>query len=249
MSTRPHGPPHGPLHGGAKPGPPVPRRRRWWRSLPALVGAGAVVVAIAVALLVISMGGGRQDVGTPAAARGLARRVTLSPSDWGAGFVRGAAYENTEMAQGLTDRNCAYLAQPIAGALAALQRTVGTPDRTVVAYARLVVYRDAASARADIARLRADTDHCRTEHDAAGKARWEDVHAVDVPALRGFDEVATEEGHRVTDEKGRTADNYYTYLSGRKGKYLMQSYVVRTAKRDGNRSAAAAALSLMLSRL
>jgi hypothetical protein len=87
------------------------------------------------------------------------------------------------------------------------------------------------------------------EKEAASKARWESIHQVDVPRPKGFDEVVGEEGHLVADENGRPADAYYTYLTGRKGRYLVQTYVTRGGTPAQNRSDATNALSLMLSRL
>ncbi|WP_316751191.1 hypothetical protein [Streptomyces herbicida] len=252
MSAQPpSGPPPGPLHGVSKPGPPSPRRP-WWRGAPALVAAVLAVVGIAMVFVIESRGGKggtKQDLESAASARDITRRVALAPTDWGSGFTRSEPYENEEKAEGVTDPDCNYVTQPIENALAVLQRSVKKKDGTVYANSTVVVHRNASFARADVARLRSDVQRCPTEKEAASRARWENVHEVDIPELNGFDEVVAEEGHLVADENGRPADAYYTYLTGRKGRYMVQTYVTRSGTSTQNRSDAANALSLMLSRL
>ncbi|MFF4564946.1 hypothetical protein [Streptomyces sp. NPDC001435] len=219
--------------------------------MPALVVAVLAVVGIAVVFAMSrgGEGGTKQDPSTAASAREITRRVALTPADWGSGFTRSDHYENEEKSEGVTDPDCNYVTQPIVNALAALQRGVRKEDRTVYANSTVVVYRNASSAQADVARLRSDVQRCPMEKEAASKARWESVHQVDVPRPKGFDEVVGEEGHLVADENGRPADAYYTYLTGRKGRYLVQTYVTRGGTPAQNRSDATNALSLMLSRL
>ncbi|UXY26043.1 hypothetical protein [Streptomyces sp. HUAS TT20] len=260
MSAQPpSGPPPGPLHGVPEPGPPPPpppppaAGRSWWRGAPARVVAVLAVVVGIVVVFVMESGGGKggtkQDIGTVASAREVTRRVALTPADWGSGFTRSDHYENEEKSEGVTDPDCNYVTQPIGNALAVLQRGVQKKDNTVFANSTVVVFRNASSAQADVARLRSDVQRCPTEKEAASKARWEGVHEVDVPGLTGFDEVVGEEGHLVADENGRPADAYYTYLTGRKGRYMVRTYVTRGGTPTQNRSDATNALSLMLSRL
>lgn len=257
MSAQPpSGPPPGPLHGVPEPGPPEsgppspPPRRAWWRGAPALVVAVLAVAGIA-AVFVMESGkdGTEQGLGTEASARGITRRVALTPGDWGSGFTRSDHYENEAKNEGVTDADCNYVTQPIGHALAVLQRSVKKKDETVYANSTVVVYPNAGLAQADVARLRSGVQRCPTEKEAASSARWENVHEVDIPGLKGFDEVVGEEGHLVADENGRPADAYYAYLTGRKGRYIVQTYVTRGGTSTQNRSDATNALSLMLSRL
>lgn len=231
---------------------PPPPGRPWWRTRAALIGAAAAVVAIAV-VLVIALSGGKSKknphIDSSAVALKLARRITLTPADWGAGFVWDDPYENDDLTEGLADSSCKYAMQPIVDALAAVQRSVHATDQTVNANSVLVVYREPSFAQADAARFRVSTQRCRIVNGAEDKARWEGVHEVNISGLRGFDEVVAEEGHKVADETGSKADTYYTYLTGRKGQFLMQSYVARSGAQGQNRNDAVNALSLMLSRL
>ncbi|MCZ0988833.1 hypothetical protein [Streptomyces diastatochromogenes] len=218
-----------------------------------LIGAAAAVVAVAVAVgLAIVLGGrdqGHERVRTVAQARDLAKRVALAPADWGSGYVRSDPYETDQVVQSVADASCTLSVQPPANELAALERNAQKSDRTVADTATVVVHRDTASAAADIARFRADTRRCRTEYDSATKQKWEDVHAVDVPAVKGYDELSGEEGHQVADEAGQKVDIYYTQLTGRKGQVVVQATVARSGGRGQNREEAANALSLMLGRL
>lgn len=209
------------------------------------------MVAVAVGLA-IALGGrdqGHERVRSAAQARDLAKRVALTPADWGSGYVRSDPYETDQVVQSVADDSCTLVVQPPANELAALERNAQKSDRTVADTSTVVVHRDSGSATADIARFRSDTQRCRTEYDSATKQKWEDVHAVDVPALKGFDELSGEEGHQVADEAGQKVDTYYTQLTGRKGQVVVQATVARSGGRGQNREEAANALSLMLGRL
>ncbi|MFJ9868273.1 hypothetical protein [Streptomyces sp. NPDC101165] len=251
MSTQPPlGPPPGPLFGVPGSGPPPPRRP-WWLRPPALIGAAAAVAAIAVGLVIL-LGGrepGHERVETAAQARDLARRVALKPADWGSGYVRSTPYETDDVTESFADASCYLGVQTPVNLLAALERNAQSPDRKVVNTSTVIVHRDTASAAAGIARFRTDARRCPTEYDSASKQKWEDVRAVDVPGLKGFDEVAGEEGHQVVDETGLKLDEYYTQLTGRKGQVLMQATVARSGGQGRNREDAVHALTLMLSRL
>lgn len=216
-----------------------------------LIGAAAAVVAVAVGLAIALSGRdqGHERVRSAAQARDLAKRVALTPADWGSGYVRSDPYETDQVVQSVADDSCTLSVRQPVNELAALERNAQKSDRTVADTSTVVVHRDTGSATADIARFRSDTRRCRTEYDAATKQKWEDVHAVDVPALKGFDELSGEEGHQVADEAGQKVDTYYTQLTGRKGQVVVQATVARSGGRGQNREEAANALSLMLGRL
>ncbi|MFE2964518.1 hypothetical protein ACFXKC_12760 [Streptomyces sp. NPDC059340] len=212
------------------------------------VAVGALTVVLAIALF-----GGKGKhlprVGSSLLARDLASRVTLTPSDWGPGFAEDNPYEDMDMNEGVADHNCKYVREPTVGALAVLARNVKSTDEVVYDSSTFTVYQGAIFAQSDMVRTREDAQRCKTERDAETKVRWEDVHTVDMPTPKGFDDVVAEEGRQVTDEKGRKVDVYYTFLVGRKDAFVMQSYVSRYGTQVGNRSDAVNALSLMLSRL
>ncbi|MFJ3309860.1 hypothetical protein ACIPSA_44050 [Streptomyces sp. NPDC086549] len=193
----------------------------------------------------------QEEVGSPAAAREIARRVALAPADWGMGVTKGDPYESEDMTEGVTDQNCDYASRSIANALAAMRRNVRKPDGTVLASSQIVVYRKPEFARADLSRLRSEVRRCPMVKEAEGLARWDGVHEVRIPELKGFDEVVGEEGRLVVDGDGRKADNYYTNLTGRKGQFVMQTYVTRNGKESQaeNRRDATKALDLLLGRL
>ncbi|MFG3659615.1 hypothetical protein [Streptomyces sp. NPDC047706] len=218
-----------------------------------LVGAGAAVAAIgaAVALVPVLAGPDQEPerIRTAAEARDVAKRVALTPADWGSGYVRSDPYETDDVTHYVADDSCYIVAQRPATMLAGLQRSVQKSDQSVGATSGVIVHRDAASATTDIARMRADAARCPTELDSASKQKWENVRALDLPDLKGSDEVAGEEGHLVVDHTGLKADTYYTQLTARKGQVLMQATVVRTANQGHNREDAVNALSVMLSRL
>lgn len=251
MSTQPPlGPPPGPLFGIPGSGQPPPRRP-WWLRPPALIGAAAAVVAIAVGLVILLSGGeqGHEPVETAAQARDLARRVALKPADWGAGYVRSTPYETADVTESFADASCYLEVHTPVNLLAALERNAQSSDRMVLSTSTVIVHRDTGSAAAGIARFRTDPWRCGTEYDSASKQKWVDVRAVGVPGLKGFDEVAGEEGHQVVDETGLKLDQYYTQLTGRKGQVLMQATVARPGSQGRNREEAVHALTLMLSRL
>ncbi|MFE0515679.1 hypothetical protein [Streptomyces sp. NPDC058964] len=213
-----------------------------------------VVGGVAVLLVVTShrnKDGKKPAVSTAAEARGIARRVALTPPDWGSGFTKGDPYESEDTTEGVTDQNCDYATQPIADALSAVRRNVGRTDGTALASSQVVVYRGAEPARADAARLRSEARRCPKVKEAEGNARWEGIHEVALTELKGFDDVVAEEGRLVVDGQGRKSDNYYTNLTGRKGQFVMQAYVTRNGSRTQaqNRRDATNALALMLSRL
>ncbi|MEU1402069.1 hypothetical protein ABZ471_06815 [Streptomyces sp. NPDC005728] len=251
----PSGPPPGPL-----PGPPSETQafgpqptRPWWRRRPALIGAAAAVVAIVVAAALVIVLRGRGEEQAPirnaAAARAVVKGVALVPGDWGLGYVRSTPYESDKVTEAVADDDCSLVGRPPEKALAALLRNAQKSDQSVVGTSMIIVHRDDDTAASDIARFRSDARRCQTETDSASSQRWEDVREVDVSSLKGFDELAAEEGHQVVDENGQKVDNYYTQVTGRKGQVLMQTSVARAGDQGQNRQSAMKAISLMLSRL
>ncbi|MFF9626827.1 hypothetical protein [Streptomyces griseosporeus] len=264
----PPGPPRGPLSGMPPGGPPAeppgrppaqppaepppPGRRPWWRRGSVLVGVAAVVAVAAAAAVAVVVLRGRGDDGlagvdTPTEARKLAARVALTPANWGAEFKESKPYETGEQAPVVVDDDCAFADGPDADVLASLERDSEREhnDETVLAQSVVTVYQDNGSAQAAIARTRSDTQRCRTEY--AGKARWEDVHEVEMATPEGFDEVAVEEGRVAVDSTGRSVDQPYTQMTGRKDKLVVQAVI--TGTQQENRSAAVKALSEMLDRV
>ncbi|MFD8547002.1 hypothetical protein [Streptomyces sp. NPDC059649] len=223
-----------------------------------LVGAGIAVVGIGVALaftLRAGKGPGANSgepsslpsVESTVAANAVVKRVTLKPADWGSGYVAQDPYEDSTLSQNSTDQNCNAAAQPINNAFASLARWSRTSDSTVLTYSQTTVYKAAGSAEYSLAKERDALQRCPTV--TSGKMRLENVHEVDVPGLSGFDDVVAEEGHQTSDTNGKEADIYYTYLTGRKGDYVMNAEVDRTGTQEQNRSEASSALSRMLSHL
>ncbi|WP_411087831.1 hypothetical protein [Streptomyces sp. 061-3] len=190
------------------------------------------------------------DASSPARvdAHALAKRVTLTPADWGAAYKQADPYEQATSTAGVTNNSCKYEGKAIVNSLGGLERDVTTPDQTTAVTSTLVVYKDPASAHDAITQFRTGTERCRTVSATASKAQWKDVHEVKIPK-KGFDEVATEEAHQVLDDAGQATDVYYTLAYGRKGQYLMEAYVARGGTQEQNRDEAVTALLLMLSRL
>ncbi|WP_310727308.1 hypothetical protein [Streptomyces sp. N2A] len=231
-----------------------------------LIGTAVAVVAIAVAIAFASTagnGGGNTpspnansgepssipSVDSPAAASTVAKSVTLKPADWGSGYVAQDPYEDSTLSESVTDQNCNAAAQPINNAFASLSRWSKTSDTTVTTFSQTTVYKAADSAQYSLSQQSEALQRCPTVR--TGKSRLEDVHEVKVPELKGFDQVVAEEGHQTSDENGNTVDNYYTYLTGRRGNFVMATEVDRsgTGSQEQNRNDASSALSLMLSRL
>ncbi|WP_148666644.1 hypothetical protein [Streptomyces sp. MOE7] len=224
-----------------------------------MVGAG---VALVVIVVVITFGSGGDDgggtsapatvpsVSSSAAAHDLATHVTLAPADWGSAYVRDSPYEGDDMAKTLPDQNCKIVAESLTDALANQWRNVKNSDNTAFASSSLTVYKGADFAKRDIARQRDALRQCPSESETNGKRQWDNVHEVKNPALKGFDDVVAEEGHLGTDEKGQTVDTYYVSLTGSRGQYVLNSTISRGPDtQEQNRTDAADALSLMLSRL
>ncbi|WP_329394593.1 hypothetical protein OHA45_13895 [Streptomyces lydicus] len=224
-----------------------------------MVGAG---VALVVIVVVITFGSGGDDgggtsapatvpsVSSSAAAHDLATHVTLAPADWGSAYVRDSPYEGDRMAQTLPDQNCKIVAESLTDALANQWRNVKDPDNTAFASSTLTVYKGADFAKRDIARQRDALRQCPSESEANDKRQWDNVHEVKIPALKGFDDVVAEEGHLGTNEKGQKTDTYYVSLTGSRGQYVLNSTISRGPDtQEQNRTDAADALSLMLSRL
>ncbi|MBL1086589.1 hypothetical protein JK359_32310 [Streptomyces actinomycinicus] len=148
-----------------------------------------------------------------------------------------------------TDQDCKLVMQPILNAFGTLSRTVQAQDASVYATSTLIVYRSDDFARAALARWHDDATRCKTERDSANRVAWDRIHPIEVPKPKGLDDVVAEEGHSPIDEKGGPADTYYTYITGRKGPFLVQSYMARSGTQVQNREQALNALSLMASRL
>ncbi|MFG3119489.1 hypothetical protein ACGF4C_34635 [Streptomyces sp. NPDC048197] len=235
-----------------------------------LIGTGVAVVAIGVAVAVASIagnGGGNGSGGTaspnansgepssipsvdsPAAASAVVKRVTLKPAGWGSGYVAQDPYEDNTLSQNVTDQNCNAASQPINNAFASLSRWSKTSDTTVATFSQTTVYKAADSAQYSLSQQSEALQRCPTVRN--GKSRLEDVHEVKVSGLKGFDQVVAEEGHQTSDENGNKVDTYYTYLTGRKGNFVMNTEVDRTGEgtQEQNRNDASSALSLMLNRL
>ncbi|MFF4286776.1 hypothetical protein ACFY0R_15845 [Streptomyces sp. NPDC001633] len=230
-----------------------------------LIGTGVAVVAIGVAIAFATTagnGGGNASGGSssgepssvptvdsPAAASAVVKSVTLKPADWGSGYVAQDPYEDNTLSQSVTDQNCKSASQPINNAFATLARWSQAPDATALTFSQTIVYKAEDSAHYSLSEERDALQRCPTV--TSGKMRLEDVHEVNVPGLKGFDEVVAEEGHQVSDVDGKTSDIYYTYLTGRKGKFVMNTQAARsgTGTQEQNRNDASSAISLMLSRL
>ncbi|MEE4421090.1 MULTISPECIES: hypothetical protein [Streptomyces] len=235
-----------------------------------LIGTAVAVVAIGVAIAFASTagnGGGNPSGGTPppgansgepssipsvdspAAAGAVVKRVTLKPADWGSGYVADTPYENSELTQTAVDQNCNAVDRPINNALASLTRWSKASDDTVSAVSWATAYKTAEPAQYNVSEQRSALQRCPTQ--SLDKSRFEGVHEIKIPELDGFDEVVAEEGHRVSDANGKSIDDYYTYLTGRKGNFVMNTEVERsgTGTQEQNRNDASSALSLMLSRL
>ncbi|MFF8311235.1 hypothetical protein [Streptomyces lydicus] len=154
------------------------------------------------------------------------------------------------MTTSIPDQNCKLVADSLTDALANQWRNSKTPDNTAFASSSLTVFAGADFAKRNLARQRDALQRCPTRSETDGKRQWDNVHEVTIPELKGFDEVVAEEGHLSTDEKGQTTDTYYVSLTGTKGQYLLHSDISRGPDtQDQNRTDAAKALSLMLSRL
>ncbi|MBL1087281.1 hypothetical protein JK359_35890 [Streptomyces actinomycinicus] len=212
----------------------------------------AVVAAVLVTLVLTRRGGeGTPAVDTPTKAREVARRVALTPVDWGPDYVRSSSqYEGEDKSVQFADDDCQLVTQEGVNMLADLDRNVDKANKTVSATSKVVVYRDAGSAQADAARYRSDAKHCEKETKANSKLRWEGIRQIDISTVKGFDGVVSaEEGHTVSGPTGEKLDSYYTSVIGRKGQFLLQTIVQRASSPGQNRQEALNALSLMLSRL
>ncbi|WP_158744943.1 hypothetical protein [Streptomyces sp. NRRL S-1448] len=230
-----------------------------------LIGTGVAVVAIGVAIAFATTagnGGGNPSgssssgepsniptVDSPAAARAVVNRVTLKPADWGSGYVAADPYENSDLTETTVDQNCNWSDQPIKDAFATLMRLSKTSDGAILTYSWTTAYKAANSAQYSMAENRESLQRCPTQR--SGKAQIEDDHEINLPELKGFDEVVAEEGHEVADQNGNKIDTYYTLINGRKGNFILHTEVERTGTgtQEQNRNDASSAISLMLSRL
>ncbi|MGW2424234.1 hypothetical protein ACWC0C_34155 [Streptomyces sp. NPDC001709] len=162
------------------------------------------VVAVAVVLAVVLRGGKGEKVprvsSSPSALQS-AKRVALTPPDWGSGFVQDIPYESDDLSTYFLDSGCKSVQEPLVNALAEVQRNVRTSDQTVYAYSTVTVYSSPTFAQADAARIRQDTQRCPKQTDTASKARWENVHEAAVPPLSFFelaaDQVTVHEAQRA----------------------------------------------------
>ncbi|MFE1771269.1 hypothetical protein [Streptomyces sp. NPDC059008] len=223
--------------------------------------AVAVVVVVAIAFFAFSGGddGGEPSddsskvpsVSSSAAARNLAKRVTLTPKDWGASFVRDSPYEITDRYWAVVDQDCKITSESPTAALDIFIRNAKEPDYVAFAQSTVTTYKGADSAERAVARRREPLQRCPTQNVAGSKARVENVHEVDVPDVKGFDDLVAEEGHDTVDSEGQKADSYYTLLTASKGQFVLQAYVTRggSETQEKTRDEAVNALSLMLSRL
>ncbi|WP_310716535.1 hypothetical protein [Streptomyces lydicus] len=215
-----------------------------------------------VIVVVITFGSGGDDgggtsapatvpsVSSSAAAHDLATHVTLAPADWGSAYVRDSPYEGDDMAETLPDQNCKIVAESLTDALANQWRDVKDPDNSAFASSTLTVYKGADFAKRDIARQRDALRQCPSQSETNDKRQLDNVHEVKNPALKGFDDVVAEEGHLGTNEKGQKTDTYYVSLTGSRGQYVLNSAISGGPDtQEQNRTDAADALSLMLSRL
>ncbi|MGW1372931.1 hypothetical protein ACWD6P_01455 [Streptomyces sp. NPDC002446] len=191
------------------------------------------------------------SVSSSTEARDLAKRVTLAPGDWGSTFVRDSPYENTDLSWSAIDQNCKIVADSLKGALDNLGRSVKESNGTAYAASSLITYKGADLAQRGISRQREPLQRCPTQSQAGGEERYDHVHEVAVPALKGFDDVVAEEGHLGVNSDGQKTDEYYALLTGRKGQFVLQSSMNRrgAGSQEQNRDAAIKALTLMLSRL
>ncbi|MFG2285521.1 hypothetical protein ACGFOU_05575 [Streptomyces sp. NPDC048595] len=225
------------------------------------VGVAVVVIVAAVAFFAF-MGG--DDGGEPSAhpskvpsvsssaeARNLAKRVALTPKDWGDSFVRDSPYENTGQYWPVVDQDCKVALQPLAAALDTLYRNAKEPDETVFAQSSVMTYKGSDSAKRAVAQRREPLQRCPTQNLAGSKARLDNVHEVDVPNLKGFDDLVAEEGHDSVDSDGQKVDSNYTFLTASKGQFVLQAYVSRGGSdtQEQTLDDAVNGLSLMLSRL
>ncbi|MEU0441307.1 MULTISPECIES: hypothetical protein [unclassified Streptomyces] len=262
----PAGPPRGPLSGSGGPPPAEPPARRpaghpdepppagrrpWWRrpggvllATTALVAVGAAAL-VAVILLRGRDGDSTPDIETSTQARDVATRAALAPRDWGSGFWPATPYETTLKSAAVADDSCRFVDQTDGDLLAGLERDSERPNTDVSVASTVFVYNDDSAAEASIERTRSDTRRCPTETD--GKAKWEDVHAIELAPPEGFDEVTTEEGRQTRAASGEATDLPYTLITGRKGQIVFQTAVYGSSSES--RSAAVKALSLMLSRV
>ncbi|MFE0377820.1 hypothetical protein ACFW1M_20050 [Streptomyces inhibens] len=190
------------------------------------------------------------SVRSSAAASDLAKRVTLTPKDWGSTFVRDSPYQSAGLAWSVVDEDCKVTPESPAGALAALTRSAKEPDGTAYSDSSFITYKGADFAQRGITRQREPLQRCRKMSDAGGKTQYDNVHEVAFPEMKGFDDLVAEEGHIGVNSDGEKADSEYTLLTGRKGQFVLQSYINRgSGAQEQNRDDAVKALSLMLSRL
>ncbi|MGY4974499.1 hypothetical protein ACWGCC_35740 [Streptomyces nigrescens] len=190
------------------------------------------------------------SVSSSAAASDLAKRVTLTPKDWGGAFVRDSPYQSTGLTWVVIDQDCKVTTESPVGALAALQRNAKEPGDTAFSYSAFIAYKEANSAKRGIARQREPLQRCPKMSDAGGKTQYDNVHEVAIPDLKGFDALVAEEGHISSSANGQKVDAEYTLLTGRKGQFVLQSFINRASgAQEQNRDDAVNALSLMLGRL
>ncbi|WP_146022158.1 hypothetical protein [Streptomyces sp. CB02959] len=207
-------------------------------------------------MLYFVLGGGKgggnasaiPNIDSSVAASDLAKRVTLTPADWGPEFTQDSPYESSELSGNTVDQNCNYVSQTLDNALATLRRNVKKPDGAVIAVSIFTAYQATGSAQSIISRHHDELQRCTAE--TQGKVRFDDVHAAAIPEIKGFDEVVAEEGHQATDQNGQKADISYTYLTGRKGKFVLEAESDSApGSQVQNRSDTVSALQLMLRRL
>ncbi|WP_407286392.1 hypothetical protein [Streptomyces sp. BP-8] len=191
------------------------------------------------------------SVSSSAAARNLAKRVALTPKDWGSTFVRNSPYENTGQYWTFVDQDCKITSESLTDALDGLQRNVKESDDTVLSDSSLITYKRADSAESFVARQREPLRRCPKQGIAGSNAQYENIHEVKVPDLKGFDDLVAAEGHATVDSDGQKTDDYYTLLTASKGQFVLQASVTRNGSetQEANRDDAVNALSLMLSRL
>ncbi|MFG2285515.1 hypothetical protein ACGFOU_05540 [Streptomyces sp. NPDC048595] len=188
---------------------------------------------------------GVPSVSASAVARDIAKRVTLTPKDWGSSFVQASPYEDSTPSWMVAGQDCQSKATSLVNAIDYLSRDATESETTAYASSALITLKGADSAGRAVAEQRDSVRRCPKQWVAGSET--ENIHEVDVPDLKGFDDLVAEEGHDV----GGGLDDYYTSLTASKGQFVLQSYVSRSGfgTRGQNRKEAVRALSLMLSRL
>ncbi|MDI2124923.1 hypothetical protein [Yinghuangia seranimata] len=159
----------------------------------------------------------------------LVRAVTLTPKDWGPGYVPQQEYEDESLTRYSFGDNCKAAADGVTpGAVAAMARYTYLPDGSggerVFAVSVATAYQDEDAARADFEQVRADAERCPAQTLSNGE-RVTSIRVVDAASvLPDADESVAVEATWVAADGDRNGP--YVWVVARRGTVTVSSLAV-----------------------